>query len=194
LFELVELTVFVHNYWYKETTSRVNWRAPLSSPQLLCDSFPHVFYSLYCSSFFFSWELGSQIYRVSPISFVHALTTPFSGLLRSSLVPPPKRVFAMRLVFGSPLFPMLDLHSWFLVFTYGDLYIWLHIILRCSLSTVLVPPTGGFDLTTFSSFLDAMGVWEGLKDISKFVPLLMPLVNAIFGMSSQTAITGGHFS
>jgi hypothetical protein len=186
--------VFVHNYWYKETTSRVNWRAPLSSPQLLCDSFPHVFIPSIAPLSSFLGNLGVRFIVFHLFPLCTRLTTPFSGLLHSSLVPPPKRVFATRLVFGSPLFPMLDLHSWFLVFAYGDLYIWLHIILRCSLSTVLVPPTGGFDLTTFSSFLDAMGVWEGLKDILKFVPLLMPLVNAVFGMPSQTAITGSHFS
>jgi len=53
-----------------------------------------------------------------------------------------------------------------------------------------VHPSGGFDSTSIIALLIVVGVRDGLRDLSKFVPFLVPLV---FNTPSLIALTGGQF-
>lgn len=86
----------------------------------------------------------------------------------------------------------------------GALQIWLQIVLRCSLDSVLVSPTVGFDLTSISAPLAVVvlflvycckgffvGVREGLMNLLRVVPLLVPLGCIGLGTPLLVAISLG---
>lgn len=140
-------------------------------------SFPfmHLFFSFFFSLFvFFCLQLGSQIYCASLLytALAQSSSPAFSATARAhhasfqsacgarataSTTP----FWSTCLVFDFPLSPTLELYSWYLCFSCGELHIWFQFLFRCPPSLLcrvpkMVPWDGGFNLITNSVPFSAM--------------------------------------